>query len=77
MLITFSLIIMSEGLAGTSLCIYRMMKAQRARDAIACLYWQRMRVAGQGFTISAMTVPLILPHLSSADFLLRTTRLPQ
>lgn len=61
---------------GTTACVYKMMRAQQLRNALDCLYWQRMRVAGQGFTISAMTVPLLLPHLTTADFLLRRTAVP-
>lgn len=61
---------------GTTACIYKMMRAQQIRDNMACLHWQRLRIAGQGFTISVMTLPLLLPHLSAADFLLRTTVLP-
>lgn len=61
---------------GTTACVYKMMRAQQLRNNLECLRWQRLRVAGQGFTISAMTMPLLLPHLTSADFLLRRNALP-
>ena len=62
------------GFSVTAFAVAKMMGRQRAGDAVGCLFWQRIRIVSQALTISAVSMPLILPHLSSTSLLMRTTK---
>lgn len=61
------------GFAVTAYSVVRMMQSQRAGDGIGCVHWQRIRVLASALSISLLTTPLVLPHLSRSSILFRTT----
>lgn len=61
------------GFGVTAYSVFRMMQAQRAGDGIACVHWQRVRVLASAVSISLLTMPLFVPHLSRSSILFRTT----
>ena len=62
------------GLAGTGLCVYKMLEQFSLGNAERMVHWQRMRCVGQAFTISVLCLNVIWPYLTSQLVFFRDVR---
>jgi Hypoxia induced protein conserved region len=56
---------MFQGLAGTGVTIFNMMYYMKKGNVEKVVHWQRLRCAAQAFTISILSLNLLIPSLVS------------